>query len=101
MKKKPARVGGLLERGESVTGIKGLKERANAGEEMTEAEWRQMLRKAENVHSYVYGKYMKAARKERKPIRVLLEWVRYGNYPAFLAGVVIERIIAIVIAAFF
>lgn len=47
MKKKPARVGGLLERGESVTGIKGLKERANAGEEMTEAEWRQMLRKAE------------------------------------------------------
>ena len=84
-----------------VTGIKGLKERANAGEELTEAEWRQILRKAENTHSYVYEKYMKAARKERKPIRVLMEWGRYGNYPAFLAGVVIERIIAIVIAAFF
>jgi len=84
-----------------VTGIKELKERANAGEEMTEAEWRQMLRKAENIHNYVYEKYMKAARKERKPIRVLMEWGRYGNYPAFLAGVVIERIIAIVIAAFF
>lgn len=57
-----------------VTGIKGLKERANAGEEMTEAEWRQMLRQAENTHSYVYEKYMKAAWKERKPIRVLREW---------------------------
>ena len=68
---------------------------------MTEAEWRQMLRKAENTHSYVYEKYMKAAWKERKPIRVLMEWGRYVNYPAFLAGVVIERIIAIVIAAFF
>lgn len=81
--------------------IKELQERVNAGDKLTEAEWRQMLRKAENVHSYVYGKYIKAARKERKPIRVLLEWARYGNYPAFLAGVVIERIIAIVIAAFF
>ena len=84
-----------------MTAIKELKDRTNAEEEMTEAEWRQMLRKAENTHSYVYEKYMKAAWKERKPIRVLREWGQYGNYPAFLAGVVIERIIAIVIAAFF
>lgn len=84
-----------------MTEIKELKDHTNAEEEMTEAEWRQMLRKAENTHSYVYEKYMKAAWKERKPIRVLREWGRYGNYPAFLAGVVIERIIAIVIATFF
>jgi hypothetical protein len=81
--------------------IKELTERANAGEELTEAEWRQILRKAENTHSYVYWKYMKAAWKERKPIRALMEWGRHGNYPAFLAGVVIERIVAIVIAVFF
>jgi hypothetical protein len=81
--------------------IKELTERANAGEELTEAEWRQILRKAENTHSYVYWKYMKAARKERKPIRALMEWGRHGNYPAFLAGVVIERIVSIVIAVFF
>ena len=84
-----------------MTGIKELKDRTNAEEEMTEAEWRQVLYNAEIVHHYVYRKYMKAAWKERKPIRVLREWGRYGNYPAFLAGVVIERIIAIVIAAFF
>ena len=81
--------------------IEELKDRTNAEEEMTEAEWRQVLYNAEIVHHYVYRKYMKAAWKERKPIRVLREWGRYGNYPAFLAGVVIERIIAIVIAAFF
>lgn len=84
-----------------MTAIKELKDRTNAEEEMTEAEWRQVLYNAEIVHHYVYRKYMKAAWKERKPIRVLREWGRYGNYPAFLAGVVIERIIAIVIAAFF
>ena len=84
-----------------VTGIKGLKERANAGEEMTEAEWRQMLRKTEYANSYAYWQYMKAARKERKPIRALMEWGRHGNYPAFLAGVVIERIVAIVLEVFF
>ena len=81
--------------------IKELTERANAGEELTEAEWRQMLRKTEYANSYAYWQYMKAARKERKPIRALMEWGRHGNYPAFLAGVVIERIVSIVIAVFF
>lgn len=84
-----------------MTGIEELKDHTNAEEEMTEAEWRQVLYNAEIVHHYVYRKYMKAARKERKPIRVLMEWGRYGNYPAFLAGAAVERIIAIVIAAVF
>ena len=81
--------------------IEELKDHTNAEKEMTEAEWRQVLYNAEIVHHYVYRKYMKAARKERKPIRVLMEWGRYGNYPAFFAGAAVERIIAIVIAAVF
>ena len=97
MKKQPARVGGLLERGESVTGIKELKERANAGEEMTEAEWWQMLRKAENTHSYVYEKYMKAAWKERKYLRAIGAWLKKENF----AGMLVEMLLLVAIVQMF
>ena len=48
--------------GESVERIKELTECANAGEELTEAEWRKILRKTEYANNYAYFKYIKAAR---------------------------------------
>ena len=80
-----------------MTEIKELKDHTNAEEEMTEAEWRQMLRKAENVHSYVYGKYMKAARKERKYLRAVCAWLKMENF----VGMLVEMILLVAIVQIF
>lgn len=77
--------------------IKELTERANAGEELTEAEWRQILRKAENTHSYVYWKYMKAARKERKYLRAVGACMKRANY----AGLLVEMLLLVAIVKMF
>lgn len=77
--------------------IKELTERANAGEELTEAEWRKILRKTEYANNYAYWQYMKAARKERKYLRAVGACMKRANY----AGVLVEMLLLVAIVKMF
>ena len=90
-------IAGRRRGGENVTEIKDLKDRTNAEEEMTEAEWRQVLYNAEIVHHYVYRKYMKAARKERKYLRAIGALLKKENF----AGMLVEMLLLVAIVQMF
>lgn len=65
--------------------------------DLTEAEWRQRLSKAEEAHSYVYEQYMKAACKERKYLRAIGAWVKMTNF----TGMLVEMFLFIVMIKLF
>ena len=77
--------------------IEELTERANAGEELTEAEWRKILRKTEYANSYAYWQYMKAAWKERKYLRAVGACMKRANY----AGLLVEMLLLVAIVKMF
>ena len=77
--------------------IKELTERANAGEEVTEAEWRKILRKTEYANSYAYWQYMKAARKERKYLRAVGAYLKRANF----VGMLVEMLLIVAVVKIF
>lgn len=66
-------------------------------EDLTEAEWRQTLCRAESWHSYVYEQYMKSARKERKYLRAISAWVKMTNF----TGMLVEMFLFVVMIQLF